>query len=886
MVWLRIFVHRLRGIFLKRRRERELEDEIRSHLEMQVEENLHQGMSQEEARLAARRKFGGVEQIKEIYRDRSSLPLLESTFQDLRYAARMFARSPGFSLVAVTTLALGIGANTAIFSVANAVLLRPLAYQDSDRLVQINHHYKKSNGASDVSAVGYVHYRDNSKSFESIGACAQWSVNLTGTDDPERLSGVAVTPTFFPTFGVNAARGRVFTADDDKPGRNHVVVLSDSLWQRRFAADRDIIGKAISLSGNAYTVVGVLPPGYQFGREFGQTFEIYSPITFTPEQMAANWLYESLAMFARLKPNVTLQQAQAELNTIAANVPADIDKSLWGLLVRPLQDVIVGPEIRRSLLILMAAVGFVLLIACANAANLQLARASVRQREIGIRLALGAGRLRIVRQLLTESVLLALIGGALGLLLANWGMQSLLSFNERLIPRAHEIGIDWRVLAFTLGISLLTGLLFGLAPALRSSRTDIHETLKEAGRSGVAQASGWLRSGLLVFEVTSTLVLLIGAGLLIKSFWLVQEVNPGFNPNNLLALEVSLPNAKYKEPARIDNFFQSVLGEISSLPGVKLAGLSSTLPMSSSNRTGCSFVIEGKAPKPGEDGPWGDLWYAGANYFQTMNIPLIRGRYFDDRDVLNAPFVAIIDETMARKWWPNDDPIGKRIWVYENDSQGNKRWREIIGIVGHVKRHSLDRESSVQYYLPHRQTLTQNVILTVRTAAEQPENMTAAIRGIIRSADNELPVYKVATMERMMAESTSQRRFSTILLGVFALVALILASVGLFGVMSYSVAQRTHEIGIRMALGAQPLDVVKIIIRQGMTSVSLGLAFGLAASIGLTRLMKSLLYGISPTDTTIFSFIPLLLAVVALLACYLPAKRATKVDPLIALRSE
>jgi putative ABC transport system permease protein len=886
MIRLRIFIQRLRGIFLKRRRERELDDEIRSHLEMQIEENLRQGMSLEEARLAARRKFGGIEQVKEIYRDRSSLPLFESTLQDLRYAARVFARNPGFSLVAVTTLALGIGANTAIFSVADAVWFRPLAYRDSDRLVQINHHYKKSNGASDVSAIGYLHYRDNSRSFESIGAFAQWSVNLTGTDDPERLNGSVVTPTFFPTLGVNAAKGRLFTADDDKPGRNHVVVLSDNLWRRRFAADPDIIGKMISLSGEAYTVVGILPAEYQLGSEWGQTIEIYSPVTITPELMAANWLYESLATVARLKPNVPLQQAQSEMNTIAANVPAaEIDKSLWGLLVRPLHEVIVGREIRRLLFILIAAVGFVLLIACANVANLMLARASVRQREIGIRLALGAGRWRIVRQLLTESVLLALIGGALGLLLAGWGMQLLLSLNERLIPRADEIGIDWRALAFTLGISLLTGLLFGLAPALQSSRADIHETLKEGGRSGVAQSRGWLRSGLLVFEVTSTLVLLIGAGLLIKSFWLVQEVNPGFNPNNLLALEVSLPNTKYKEPAPIDNFFQGILAKTAALPGVKSAGLSSTLPMSSSNRTGCSFVIDGKIPTPGEDGPWGDLWYAGANYFQTMNIPLIRGRYFDDRDVLNAPFVAIIDEMMARKWWPNEDPIGKRIWVYETDPQGNKRWREIVGIVGHVRRHSLDRESPVQYYLPHRQSPTPNVILSVRTAAE-PENMTAAIRGILRSADNDLPVYKVATMERMIMESTSQRRFSTILLGVFALIAMILASVGLFGVMSYTVAQRTHEIGIRMALGAQPLDVVKNIMRKGMTSVTLGLALGLLASVGLTGLMKSLLYGISSTDTTIFVIIPSLLAVVALLACYLPAKRATKVDPLTALRSD
>jgi predicted permease len=883
MTWLRVLFHRLRGMFFGRGLERDLEDEIRSHLEMQIEENVRQGMSSEDARQAALRKFGGVAQVKEAYRDRRSLPLVESILQDLRYAVRTLKKSPGFTIVTVLTLALGIGANTAIFSVANAVLLRPLNYKDSDRLVQLSHHYKKTNGEGDVSAIGYTHYRDNSKSFESIGAGNEWSVNLTGAGEPERLNGIVVTHNFFQTLGVEAAKGRVFTPDENRPGRNRVVVLTDSFWQRRFSADPDIVGKSITLNGEDYTVVGVMPPSFQFGRELGQTIDIYSPIAFTPELMAADWLYEVFFTVARLKQNVTLQQAQAEMNTIAANVPADIDQSIWGLLLRPLHEKIVV-NIRRPLFILMAAVGFVLLIACANVVNLLLARAAARQREMAIRLAIGAGRWRVIRQLLTESLLLALIGGGLGLLLASWGMQLLLSLNGRLIPRAYEVGIDGRVLAFTFGVSLLTGLLFGLAPALQSSRTDLHETLKESGRSGATHSRGWLRSGLIMFEVTSTLVLLICAGLLIKSFWLVQGVNPGFNPNNLLTLQLDLPNTKYKEPAQIDSFFQRILTEIAALPGVKSAGLSSTLPMSR-NQTGCLFVIDGRAPTPGDLGPWGDLWFAGANYFQTMNIPLIRGRYFDDRDTLNAPFVAIIDETMARRWWPNEDPIGKRIWVYENDPQGNKLWREIVGIVGHVKRNSLDRESTVQYYLPHRQRPTPNVFLAVRTIAE-PESMNAAVRGAIHSADKELPVYRVTTMERMMADSTSQRRFAMILLGVFALVALILASVGLFGVMSYAVSQRTHEIGIRMALGAQTLDVLKVIIRQGMTLVLTGVVIGLTAAFGLTRLMKAMLFGISETDTTTFVIIPLLLAAVAMVACYLPARRATKVDPVIALRSE
>jgi predicted permease len=884
MTWLRVFIHRLRGLFFKRRREQEIEEEIRAHLDQQIEENVLRGMSSEEALRAARLKFGGVEQVKEAYRDRSSLPLVETTLRDMRYAARTLAKNPGFSLIAIITLALGIGANTAIFSVANAVLLRPLNYKDSDRLVVVNHHYKKTDGASGVSVIGYIHYRDNSKSFESIAAGSLWEVNLTGNDDPERLRGNLVTHSFFPTLGMEASLGRVFTPDEHQPGRNRVVVLTDRLWRRQFAADPDIVGQSITLDGERFTVVGVMPPDFQFGREWGPAVDIFSPLAITPPMLAGDWRYETLFCIARLKQNVTLQQAQAEMDAIAANVPADIDQSLWGLLLRPLHGIIVR-DIRYPLYILMAAVGFVLLIACANVANLLLARAAVRKREIAIRLALGAGRWRVVRQLLTESLLLALIGGALGLLLANWGMELLLSLNERLIPRAYEVGIDWRVLAFTLGISLFTGLLFGLAPALHSSKANLHETLKEGGRSGVAHTRGWLRSGLLIFEVTSTLVLLIGAGLLIKSFWLVQQVNPGFNPNNLLTLELSLPSTKYKEPAQIDGFFQRTLGEIAALPGVKSAGYSSSIPMSNSNGIASSFVIEGLVPRPGEDGPWGVQWYAGASYFKTMNIPLIRGRYFDDRDLLDAQFVAIIDEAMARRWWPNEDPIGKRIWTYESDPQGNRRWREIVGIVGNVRHRNLDGQSAVQLYLPHRQRPTPNVIYVVRTAAE-PESMIGSVRNVIRSADNELPIERVATMDQTMADTTSQRRFATTLLGVFSFVALLVASVGLFGVMSYTVAQRTHEVGIRMALGAQTLDVLIVIVRQGMSLVLTGVAIGLTAAFGLTRLMKSLLFGISETDTTTFIVIPLLLAAVAMLACYIPARRATKVDPLIALRSE
>ena len=814
---------------------------------------------------------------------------MQTILQDLRYGVRVLLRNPGFSLVAVIVLALGIGANTAIFSVVNSILLRPLNYKDSERLVLINHNYPKLDLKASVSAIGYTHYREHNKSFENMAANSFWPANLTGTGDPERLMGLTVTHTFFPTLGAEAARGRIFTPDEDQPGHNKVVVLTDGLWQRRFAADPNIIGKAISLNGENYTIVGVMPPSFQYGREFGQVIEIYAPIAFTPEQLDTNrWRNEHLNVVARLKPGVTLQQAQADMDTIAANVRqqyfggADAsDPSRWGLLVRLARENIVG-DIRPALLVLLGAVGFVLLIACANVANLLLARAAGRQKELAIRASLGAGRWRVIRQLLTESLLLAVVGGVLGLILAYLGVRFMISVNENLIPRANEVGIDGRVLFFTLGVSILTGVFFGLVPALQSSKADLHETLKEGGRSGVAHARRLLRNSLVVFEVTSAIVLLIGAGLLIRSFQRVQEVNPGFNPNNLLVMQVSLPGTKYTQPAQIDGFFQKILEDLRALPGVKSVGLSTNVPLSGSNSSG-SFTIEGRVVPPGQMSPWGGRWAVGANYFQTMNIPLIRGRYFDDRDVIDAPGVAIIDEAMARKFWPDEDPIGKRI-TFEG-GQANPRWREIVGIVGKVKHRGLDGESPVQYYFPHRQRPFSSVFLVLRTTAD-PSSLTPQIRAAIQSADKELPIFRVTTMERMVADSMAQRRFSTTLLGIFAVVALALAAVGLYGVMSYTVAQRTHEIGIRMALGADASRVLMMVVRQGLMLVIIGVVAGLIAAYGLTRLMASLLFGVGATDPLTFALLPGVLIFVALLACYIPARRATKVDPIVALRYE
>jgi putative ABC transport system permease protein len=812
---------------------------------------------------------------------------MNTLWQDLRYGFRTLLRKPGFTVVAVIALALGIGANTAIFSVVNSILLRPLAYKDPAALVVINHDYPKIGLKASVSAIGYTHYRDNAKSFESVAAMTGGSFNLTGGGDPERLNGSPVTHNFFNTLGASAALGRVFLPEEDQPGKNKVVVLSHAFWQRRFGGDPGLVNKTITLNDESYTVVGVMPASFQFGREIGQVVDLWTPIAFTPQQLSFNNLTnEFLFVFARMKPGVTIGQAQAELDTIAANLrqqylPWAGSRNEWGLTTQSFSELVVG-DIRLSLWILMGIVGLVLLIACANVANLLLARAADRQKEIAIRTALGAGRWRVIRQLLTESALLSLAGGALGLALAWWGISALVKVNEAQIPRANEIGLDWRVLAFTLGVSLLTGVIFGLVPALQISKADLHETLKEGGRTGSSGARAWVRNSLVVVEMALALVVLISAGLLIRSFWRVQQVNPGFAPRGVLAMSLGLPMTKYKEPAQRANFYQELLQRIRALPGVKLAGATSILPLSGNNSSG-SFRIEGRVVPQGQSSPHGDRWAATTDYFSAMRIPLIRGRFFDDRDTMGSQPVAIIDETMQRKYWPNEDPVGKRITF--QGGQQNPIWREIVGIVGHVKHKGLEGESRVQYYIPHSQVQNANMSLVVRTSGD-PASLTGAVRGAISGLDKDLPVFRVKTMEQYVIDSMAQRRFAMTLLGIFASVALALAAVGLYGVLSYSITQRSHEIGVRMALGAQVRDVLRLVVGQGMLLAMIGVALGSVAAFLLTRLMANLLFGVKAGDPLTFAAIALLLTLVALVACFVPARRATKVDPIVALRYE
>jgi putative ABC transport system permease protein len=811
---------------------------------------------------------------------------MKTLLQDLRFGIRVLAKSPGFTLVAVITLALGIGANSAIFSVVNAILLRSLAYEEPERLVLINHDYPKLNLKASVSAYGYTHYRDTARSFENIAAVSGWPANLTGQGEPERVAGYQVTPNFFAIFGIAAARGRTFTPEEDQAGRSRVIVLSDNFWQRRFAADPNILNQTVTLNGEGYTVVGIMPPGFEFGREFGQTVDLWKPIVFTNEQLSpGNLTNEYLSVVARLNPGVAFDQAQAELDLIADNLRQQYmqgrDRSSWGLAMQSLRELVVG-DIRVALLVLLGAVGFVLLIACANVANLLLARAAARQKEIAIRAAMGAGRFRIIRQLLTESMLLALVGGGLGLALGLWGVDLLVSLNEASIPRANEIGLDGNVLAFTLFVSLLTGAIFGLAPAIQISRTDLHETLKEGGRSGGGGVRHRVRNGLVILETALALVLLIGAGLLIKSFMQLQRVDPGFRPQGLLVMQLALPNFRYKEPRQIDAFYKQALDEIRALPGVETAGATSVLPLSGMNSSG-SFQIEGRVVPPGEMSPHGARWSVTHDYFEAMGIPLVRGRYFSERDTSDAPGVAIIDEGMARKYWPDEDPVGKRI-VFEG-TRDNPRWREIVGVVGHVKHTSLDGESRVQYYIPHPQRPAPGMFLAVRTAAD-PTSLAGAVRGVIQGLDKDLPVFRVRTMDQLVYDAMARQRFSMFLLGIFGALALALAAVGLYGVMAYSVTQRTHEIGIRMALGADRRDVMKMVVGQGMILSLAGLGIGLVAAYGLTRLMSALLFGVSATDPLVFVVISLALAAVAFLASFIPALRATRVDPVVALRYE
>ncbi len=803
---------------------------------------------------------------------------METLLHDLRYGFRMLRKTPGFTAVAVLTLALGIGANTAIFSVVNAALLRPLPFPESDRLMMLFHAYPKLNlPRATVSPLALDYYLRSAKSFESLAAFTGFHApqNLTGAGNPEQVRSILVTGEFFHVMGVGPLYGRAITPDDDRPGANRVVVLSHAMWQQRFAGDRNLLGRDITLDGNNYTVIGIMPPDFNYPVR-GQ---LWVPIAFTPEQLKQEM--EFLNVVGRLQPGVTPEQAQAEMGKISAEVLRifpELAAVGWHGIAVPFREVQVG-DIRAALLVLLGAVGCVLLIACANIANLLLARSAVRLKEIAIRTAMGASGWRIVRQLLTEGVLLALVGGALGLLIGYWGIDLLLALvpaGDRILTSLH-IGIDRTVLLFTLLLSVVTGLIFGSAPSYQIARAGVSETLKEGGRTSVVSGHHRFRSGLVIAEIGLALVLLIGAGLMIRSFVRIQQSNPGFDPQRVLTMRISLPQPKYKDEVRQTQFFDQLLQGVSTLPGVHAAGLTSMLPLDA-NWTN-SFMIEGHNITPG---PHAHMAVASPQYFAAMRIPLLKGRVFTDGDTANAPKVIIIDETLARAYLPGEDPIGKRIAL----THDKPVWREIVGVVAPVKHvDPLSRETKGQAYMPYRQFPMESLSLAVRTSGE-PTSVVSAIRAQVLQIDPEQPIAEIKSMDEALDEFVAQPRFNMVLLAMFAGLALVLAAVGIYGIMAYSVTQRTHEIGVRMALGARRQDVLRLVLTQAIRLAAVGLAMGLIAAFVATRVLATMLYGTTSTDPATFVLISVLLCGVAVIASYVPARRATKVDPMVALRYE
>ncbi len=798
-------------------------------------------------------------------------------FQDLRYGLRMLGKNPGFTAVAVLTLALGIGANTAIFSVVNAVLLRPLPFPDADRLVSIRlEHPQRNLHNAYVSYPEVVDWREQSRSFESIAAYAPASVNLSTREEAESASLWKVNANLFPMLGVKMWLGRGFLPEEDRPGGGRVAILSYNLWQRRFGSDASLIGKEVVLDGDSHTVVGILPPGFYANDE---PADLYTPIALSGTREGGE--SRNYAVFARLKRGVPSQQAQTELCTIIrrqeqqypVHIPGFAAR-VWGMHAYMVRNV------RLSLIVLVAAVALVLLIACANVANLLLARASARQKEIAIRAALGAGRGRVLRQLLTESVLLALLGGIFGGLLAYWGVMALTALGAGQYPMLKQSHLDLTALALTMLLSLGTGLVFGIAPALAASRTNVRGTLQEGGGSSTGSGGrNRLRGLLVVSEVAVALLLMIGASLMMRSFLRLQDVNPGFNPAAVLTASIDLPGTKYPRPEQQMAFYQQLEERLQALPGVTAVGVSSVLPLSGSNH-GIPMLIEGRPVRGPADAPI--LWIRIVNtgYFPAMQIPLRKGRLFAAQDAQGEPQVVMVNETLARRYWPNQDPIGKRV-----GNGAPNGWMPVVGVVGDIRHMSLAQEPEPEIYLPYAQNPQPNMKLAVRTASD-PLRMAPAMRHAVMELDHDQAVSHVASMEQVMFDSVTSERFSTLLLGVFAAVALGLATIGIYGLISFSVTCRKHEIGLRMALGARRADVLRMVVGEGTMLAVWGVAIGLAAAFALTRVISSLLYGVKPTDPLVFVGVPLLLAVVAALASFVPACRAVKVDPMVALRSE
>ena len=886
MKWFNLFRDRLRALRQRDDVINDIDREMRAHVELQTEENIKAGMSPDVARERALRSFGNVNRAVDEAYDVKGGGVFETLWQDVRYGARMLTKHKAFTAVAVITLALGIGANTAIFSVVNELLLRPLPYRDAERIVMLWEVSPEGRRQNTTSRANFRAWRSQNSSFEHMAAFSDQRFNLTDTGEPEELSAQMATPELFRILGVDPLLGRALLPDDDGPGKAPVAVLSYPLWQRRFGGQSNIIGQEITLNGIKFTVIGVMPPNFQFHIKHrsgtGRPAELWTVLPM-PSGGAANERGRFLSVVARLKDGVVIEQAGAELRTIEARLSDEAPEfnKNFSAEVLPLREQFFG-NVRRPLWLMLGAVGFVLLIACANVANLLLSLATSREKEIALRAALGARRLRIVRQLLTESLFLALLGSVLGLGLAWLGIKALMLISPRDLISLHSVGLDVTVLLWTLGVSLLTGVIFGLAPALHISRLNLNDSLKEGGKSESAQASGSrrLRSALVVSEIALAVVLLASAGLLIKSFVRLQQVDRGFVTENILTMVVRLPAARYPEDPQVVNFFGQAMERVRTVPGVRSAGMVNFLPLYGGLGSNTGFKIEGRPEPPPGQGPSTDVRVSDAGYFATMGIPLLRGRNFSDSELKEARQVILINEALARLHFPNEDPIGKRLDVamFEKPTPA-----EIIGVVGNVRYDSLIDESPAAVYFPHPDLAYPFMTLVVRTDGE-PAAIAPAVQREIRSLDPNQPVSDVRTMEQVMSEWVSRSRFNTLLLGLFAGLATLLSAVGIFGVMNYSVALRTRELGLRLAIGAQPRQVLLLVLKQGLLLTILGVVVGLGAALALTRLLSGLLFGVEAIDISTFTMISLLLILVSLFACYLPARRAMRIDPLQALR--